>query len=142
MRHGIFLASLAVYTFAHLIPNPVEEGVVVVGACGIIFSALTEPAFSRILRLRVFQFLGRISYSIYLLHITILYLLVYLFYPRVPLPWLFLPFVVCVLAASVVFFHLVINPSIHIGRRLAKVVSPETQATGPASGRSKCRRIG
>jgi peptidoglycan/LPS O-acetylase OafA/YrhL len=125
VRHGIFLASLAVYTFAHLIPNPVEEGVVVIGACGIIFSALTEPAFSRILRLRVFQFLGRISYSIYLLHITILYLLVYFFYPRVPLPWLFLPFVVCVLAASVVFFHLVINPSIHIGRRLAKVVAPK-----------------
>ena len=66
VRHGIFLGSLTIYIFAHLIPSAIEEGVVVVGACGIIFSALAEPGFSKILRLPLFQFLGQISYSIYL----------------------------------------------------------------------------
>jgi len=127
VRHGIFLGSLVIYTFAHLIPSALEEGVVIVGACGLISSALAEPGFSRILRLPLFQFLGQISYSIYLVHITILYLLVYLFYPRVPLPWLFLPFVVCVLVASVAFYHLVINPSIQLGHRLSKAVGSKAK---------------
>jgi peptidoglycan/LPS O-acetylase OafA/YrhL len=124
----VLLISLLLYMFAHLVPNAVEEGFVILGGCGIIFSALAEPAFSRILRLPVFQFFGRLSYSIYLVHIPILYLLVYLFYQRVPLGWLFIPFVVCVLAASVVFYHLVINPSVHLGRRLAKKLGSKVKA--------------
>jgi peptidoglycan/LPS O-acetylase OafA/YrhL len=128
VRHGVLLISLLLYMFAHLVPNAVEEGFVILGGCGIIFSALTEPAFSRILRLPVFQFFGRLSYSIYLVHIPILYLLVYLFYQRVPLGWLFIPFVVCVLAASVVFYHLVINPSVNLGRRLAKKLGSKVKA--------------
>jgi peptidoglycan/LPS O-acetylase OafA/YrhL len=125
VRHGIFVISVGLYIFAHVVPNAVEEGIVVLGSCGIIFSALAEPAFSKILRLPLFQFFGRISYSIYLLHIPILYILVYLFYQRVPLGWLFLPFVVCVLVASLVFYHLVINPSVQLGRRLAKNLGPK-----------------
>ena len=133
VRHGIFVASLLVYLFAHLIPGAVEEGIVVLGGCGLIFSALAEPAFSRMLRWPIFQFFGRISYSIYLLHITILYILVYVFYPRISLVWLFIPFVVCVIAASFGFFHLVINPSIQLGRRTAKRFAPKLKAPEIAS---------
>jgi peptidoglycan/LPS O-acetylase OafA/YrhL len=64
------------------------------------------------------------SYSIYLLHGTILFILAYAFYQRVPLEWLFLPFLTCVVIASTIFYYLVEKPSIQLGRWLAKALGP------------------
>jgi peptidoglycan/LPS O-acetylase OafA/YrhL len=113
-------SSALFYSLGHLFPNVIKDASILIGASGLIVSGFSEPALTKILLSPVLQFLGRISYSIYLLHGTILYLLVYAFYPRIPLGWLFLPLVVGVLAASVAFYFLVEKPSIQLGRQLAK----------------------
>jgi peptidoglycan/LPS O-acetylase OafA/YrhL len=130
LRVAGILLSLLLYSLAHLFPGAIKDGLLLIGASGIIVAGLNETIFSEALNWPIFQFLGRISYSIYLLHGTILYLLAYAFYQRVPLEWLFLPFLTCVVVASTIFYYVVEKPSIELGRRLAK-------ALGPARGQSQ-----
>jgi len=120
LRVAGILLSLLGYALGHLFPSAIKDTLILIGASGIIVAGITEPRLCQILRWPLFQFLGRISYSIYLLHGTILFLLVYLFYQRVPLTWLFLPLLAFVLAASILFYHLIERPSIKLGRQLAK----------------------
>jgi peptidoglycan/LPS O-acetylase OafA/YrhL len=114
------LLSLLFYSLGHLFPNAAKDPMIIIGASGIIAAGLYEPEISKMLRLSLFQYLGRISYSIYLLHGTILYLLVYTLYHRVPLIWLFLPLAIGVLFFSTAFYYLVEKPSIRLGQKLAK----------------------
>jgi peptidoglycan/LPS O-acetylase OafA/YrhL len=137
LRSVGILSSALCYSLGHLFPGAVKDALILTGASGILVAGFSEPAITKMLLWPLFQFLGRISYSIYLLHGTILYLLVYAFYPRIPLPWLFLPLVVGVLAASTAFYYLIEKPSIQIGRFLAKAVGPRGVVTpvtraGPA----------
>jgi peptidoglycan/LPS O-acetylase OafA/YrhL len=121
---------LLFYALAHLLPGAVKDTLILIGASGFIVAGLSEPAFSKALNWPIFQFLGRISYSIYLLHGTILFLLVYVFYGRVPFEWLFLPLLICVVVASTIFYHLVEKPSIQLGRWLAKSVGSRKDQSG------------
>jgi peptidoglycan/LPS O-acetylase OafA/YrhL len=130
LRFAGILLSLLFYALAHLLPGAVKDTLILIGASGFIVAGLSEPAFSKALNWPIFQFLGRISYSIYLLHGTILFLLVYAFYGRVPLEWLFLPLLICVVVASTIFYHLVEKPSIQLGRRLAKSVGSRKDQSG------------
>jgi peptidoglycan/LPS O-acetylase OafA/YrhL len=120
---GILL-SLLLYSLAHLFPGALKDSLLLIGASGIIVAGLSEPALAKALNWPIFQFLGRMSYSIYLLHGTILFILAYAFYQRVPLEWLFLPFLTCVVIASTIFYYLVEKPSIQLGRWLAKALGP------------------
>jgi peptidoglycan/LPS O-acetylase OafA/YrhL len=129
LRLFAILSAVVFYSLGHLFPGAFKDALILVGASGILVAGFSEPAITKMLHWPVFQFLGRISYSIYLLHGTILYLLVYAFYPRIPLPWLFLPLVVGVLAASTAFYFLIEKPSIQVGRFLAKAVAPRRAIT-------------
>ena len=110
------------YSLAHLLPGSAKDVLILVGASGFIVAGLSEPSVSKALKWPIFQFLGRISYSIYLLHGTILFLLIYTFYQRIPLEWLFLPLLMSVVVASTIFYYLVEKPSIQLGHYLAKVL--------------------
>lgn len=129
LRVGGLIVSLVFYISAHLVPSPARDVLTLLGACGIIISAMIVTSFSKILRWPVFQFLGRISYSVYLLHITILFVLAYTLHQWIPRPLLFIPFVVCVLVLSTLFYHVVINPSIELGRRVSKRFSSKTKTS-------------
>jgi peptidoglycan/LPS O-acetylase OafA/YrhL len=124
-RFAAILLSLLLYAQAHLFPGAIKDSLILIGASGIIVAGLSEPILSRALNWPIFQFLGRISYSIYLLHGTILFILVYIFFGHVPLGWLFLPLLICVLIASTAFYYLVEKPSMQLGRRLAKALGPK-----------------
>jgi peptidoglycan/LPS O-acetylase OafA/YrhL len=119
LRFAAILLALLCYAYGHLFANVVKDTMLLVGASGILVAGISEPSLSRILTWPVFQFLGRISYSIYLLHVTILYLLAYVFYQHVQFGWLFIPLLTCVLVASTIFYFLVEKPSIRLGRWLA-----------------------
>jgi peptidoglycan/LPS O-acetylase OafA/YrhL len=136
-RFAAILLSLLLYAQAHLFPGAIKDSLILIGASGIIVAGLSEPMLSRALNWPIFQFLGRISYSIYLLHGTILFILVYIFFGHIPLGWLFLPLLICVMIASTAFYYLVEKPSMHLGRRLAKALGPkksQSQVRSPTAG--------
>ena len=132
LRLAGLLLSLLFYSLGHLFPNAAKDPMIIIGASGIIAAGLCEPEISKMLRLSLFQYLGRISYSIYLLHGTILYLLVYTLYDRVPLIWLFLPLAIGVLFFSTAFYYLVEKPSIRLGHKLAKGFRSAADFSGKA----------
>ena len=98
-----------------LIPFGLAAAIVVLGVLG-------SPRVARVLLHPAVHFLGRISYSLYLLHVVVAMVLLHLLLPRGLAPvW-----VVAVLmppisvAAAAVFYRLVERPTMELGRRLAR----------------------
>jgi peptidoglycan/LPS O-acetylase OafA/YrhL len=89
------------------------------GAGLLIALVLSTPAAATALGVSPLQWLGRISYSLYLIHIPVLAAAVHLLRPHLPLEWIIaLTPLLSVLAAQAMF-RLVEAPSIRLGRRLA-----------------------
>lgn len=89
------------------------------GAVGVISLCLTSPAAGRALDWAPLQWLGRISYSLYLLHLVVLVSLVYLLHGRVPLPLILLAAPLLSLASADLMFRYVEEPARQLGRRIA-----------------------
>jgi len=94
-----------------------------IGATGIILLALGRRSFSNAMLSSPCQFLGKISYSLYLLHATILFALLHLCYgklaTRLPVPVLFGVYLGSVLLCSTVFYQLVEAPCMALGRNVS-----------------------
>jgi peptidoglycan/LPS O-acetylase OafA/YrhL len=101
----------------------VESGVdfeVGIGAFLIIVLCVCSPVISRGLEVKPIEWLGRISYSLYLVHLTLLASLFHLFYGKVNSYLLCAIEVVGSLVLAQVFYMAVEAPSIALGRRLTK----------------------
>ncbi len=79
---------------------------------------LSSPTASSVLRRRVFQWLGRISYSLYLLHIPVLFAAIHILHAY--LPWGIVLTIGCAgsLLAATAMCALVEVPSIRLGKKL------------------------
>ena len=88
----------------------------VIGACGLMVIALGSVKTATLLRKPVFKFFGNISYSMYLNHITMLYLSIFLLYGIIPLPMILLVYIVLVIAFSSITWKIIELPSITMGR--------------------------
>ncbi len=100
--------------------RPVQAVFVAFGSALVIVASLSPGAIERTLLLRPLRFLGRISYSLYLVHVPLLLTAVLLLQDIVPMPVV----LACVPPAAVALgwlFHLAVaEPSAALGQRLAK----------------------
>ena len=117
-------ALLAAALVLYLYPPPAVDGIDLgdfVSSCGgvvlLTFCLHHSGYAARWLRRAPWQFLGRISYSLYLVHYPILLALAHTFYGRFALPWLMLPFLVLALGVATAMYALVEAPSITLGRK-------------------------
>lgn len=103
------------------------------GAACVIVLALSWQAFSSFLLLRPIQFLGKISYSLYLFHIIVLFSLTYTLYGQVPLGVLW----IMILSGSVLFstatYYVIELPAIRLGRILTEG-RPRIATASPVEG--------
>lgn len=105
----------------HLAPGPVlNDGLVntffMLGALGVLIVCLNARLAKRILHARVSHGLGRMSYSLYLIHPTVLGVITLLLYYRMS-RWLQLPiYIALALAASWLFCIYVEEPFIRLSR--------------------------
>ena len=111
----------------------VESGVdfqVGVGAFLIIVLCVSAPYIGKALSVKPIEWLGRISYSLYLVHLTLLATLFHLFYGKVNSYLLCAIEVVGSLVLAQVFYMFVESPSIALGRRFTakKVLAPVVAA--------------
>jgi peptidoglycan/LPS O-acetylase OafA/YrhL len=88
-----------------------------IGAFVIIVLCVCSPLLSRALSVRPIEWLGRISYSLYLIHLTLLATVFHLLYGKVNSYLLAAGIVVGSLVLAEVFYRLVESPSIHLSRR-------------------------
>ena len=90
----------------------------------IVVSALADGRWMGFLVARPCQFLGRISYSLYLVHLSVLYSLIYLSYPEGASPsgtyWLilFIGYILLALMVSVTFHFLFEDPCTRLSQKV------------------------
>lgn len=100
----------------------VESGVdfeVGIGAFVIIALCVSAPYIGKGLSIKPIEWLGKVSYSLYLVHLTLLATVFHLFYGKVNSYILSAVVVVGSLLLAEAFYLLVEAPSIQLGRRLA-----------------------
>jgi peptidoglycan/LPS O-acetylase OafA/YrhL len=66
------------------------------------------------------QFMGRICYSIYLMHGTVLFMLLYTLSHKLPPLVIFFIYVPSVLCASTLFHYTIEKPSMNFGRSITR----------------------
>ena len=121
----IFAVCFALYIFTPLLAYHLHfktigsDGVLAVGGSGVILYALVDKHISRMILGPVVSFLGRVSYSLYLLHGTVLFACAYLFHDKLsPFVW-FVPYLAVSLGGAAVMYRWVEVPSMNLGKQLA-----------------------
>jgi peptidoglycan/LPS O-acetylase OafA/YrhL len=113
--------------------EPLTDWPVVVGCSGLVMLSIATRRIGSMLRSAVPQFLGRISYSLYLVHATVLFTLVHLLYGRWPIAAILALFLPLSIALSWLF-HLAIEvPAISAGRMAQARLKP--RPAGPQARR-------
>lgn len=122
---AIFAGCVAFYIYTPLaayhlhFASIATDGFIAIGGAGIILYALIDKHLSRMVLGPVVSFLGRVSYSLYLLHGTVLFLCAYIFHDRLSrLVW-FVPYLAISLCGAALMYRWVEVPSMDLGRRLA-----------------------
>ncbi len=102
-----------------LAPRKISDWSVAIGSFITIALAFCSGPFKNLLNRRVLVYLGKISYSVYLVHGTVLYTLLYMF--RGHLEYIYLPiYLIAVLGLACIFYYLIEKPSIVLGQKLVK----------------------
>ncbi|RXH54552.1 acyltransferase 3 [Granulicella sibirica] len=118
----------------HLRLHSYSDIVVTIGACSAVLLALSYPPFQTFLRLPALEYLGRISYSLYLVHGTLLFVALNLLYGKVPRSLLVTLFLLVTWAVSHAFCVFLEEPSLRFGKRIATSPPRAHPATRTAAG--------
>jgi peptidoglycan/LPS O-acetylase OafA/YrhL len=129
----VFAIALYQYNAALHIPRFLRDFVAGLGAAYILMLALVPGGWlSRLLRLRPLRWLGKVSYSLYLVHMPILMTMAILLYKKAPPGPMLVPFVALSLIAAAVFHPWVEVPSMRLGRTLARRIDRRAKAPADA----------
>lgn len=111
--------ALLVAQRSTLLPEEAADWIMALACSVFLIASISGTWFSRLLRHRHIERLGRISYSFYLLHLPWLLTLATLFWSRLPHALLFaLALLLTLLTAELFFLH-VERPSIALGKHLS-----------------------
>ena len=131
-RWTLLLVAITLYQGAELLPtilgNPALSAYLIdwlqaTGAAILLVLATTLTPLRHALHNRVLLWAGTRSYSIYLLHATVLFTLIRL-HPQGPIPLAYLPvYLTLTLVLSELFYRFIEAPSILLGRRFSRLQS-------------------
>jgi peptidoglycan/LPS O-acetylase OafA/YrhL len=114
--YGFSNASSIVQHFS--IPADLFDWGTAAGAALFIIFAMNSRPFHSFLTSHTIHHLGQISYSLYLIHATILFTLIHTLWGRVPLGILLVIYLTVTLAVTEIFYRLIERPTMLLGRRL------------------------
>ncbi len=139
----LFVTSLLLYGYGRMIalipsvPTSVADVPIALGAAFLVAWAMTNP---KALDAAPVQWLGRVCYGLYLLHLSFMLAAMYLLRGVMPL-WLILPMAIAAsLAAAELFRRVVETPAIRFGRRIT--ASDRAPDAGVGFGSSGARTRG
>jgi peptidoglycan/LPS O-acetylase OafA/YrhL len=123
---AIAFVSLTLYALSNAssiikhfhIPAAMFDWTIAAGAAMFIVFAMNSRPFHRFLTSRAIHHLGKISYSLYLIHATILFILVHTLWGSVPLIVLLAIYLTVTLGVTEIFYRLIERPTMLLGRRL------------------------
>jgi peptidoglycan/LPS O-acetylase OafA/YrhL len=100
-------------------------------ACGVLIFAERSRA-RKLLDTALPEYLGRISYSMYLLHGTVLFATLILLYGKIPLPWIAVIYCIVTLGVSHLFCALIEEPAMRFGKRITNSSVPKPIPSTPS----------
>ncbi|MBT2758391.1 acyltransferase [Mesobacillus foraminis] len=118
--HPSFILNILQPGFNPFLRTVIDTWFTSIGASIIIMFAISVNIFSKMLKTKVVNYIGKISYSLYLIHLSVLFSSFHLLYNVLP-TW-----VVCVVAFAAslmlasLMYHIVEKPSIILGKYLTK----------------------
>jgi peptidoglycan/LPS O-acetylase OafA/YrhL len=125
-KHGLIVLAIVCYLFPWLLKGITnfgfrfaEEWIISMGVAIFIISALSSWSLSWFLALRPIYFLGKVSYSLYLIHAICLLSFTHLLYGRTELWVIWTLGIGCTLVLSWLSYRYIEIPSINIGKRLS-----------------------
>jgi peptidoglycan/LPS O-acetylase OafA/YrhL len=119
-RLTFWVLSLIIITF----PAKTIAGLLCgIAALAIVALAFADPSAKEILSHKMSAWLGRISYSLYLIHVPVLYAMFHLLYGRIPVAFICLSVVVVSLFAAQIMERFVERTSMKAGKRFANAIS-------------------
>jgi peptidoglycan/LPS O-acetylase OafA/YrhL len=130
VRRGLLAVSLALYWGAdtiaghvHLPTTLVHDFTATIAVCGLIICVLAGATFSRALEAPALVYLGRISYSVYLLHVLLLLGISRLLGPYSSYALTAVLTVVLCVPVAHLSYHWVELPTIQLGRWLSRGIA-------------------
>jgi|SRR6185312_805636 len=136
-RMVFFLVSIGLLGWLDMISRTrlyiLENILTIVGGCGVLIVALSSRRVSRVLNHRLPAWLGRISYSLYLVHATVLFMLGHLLLGRFTRLQILVPYLVGALGMAAFFYFAVEKPSIRLSRSIGR--AGRTLSNRPADAR-------
>ncbi len=117
--------------------HAVQEFMVAVGSVLILGAALAPGGVEKMLLKRFPRYLGRLSFSLYLVHVPVILALTILTHGRLSLPLLILIVVPVSIALADVFDRLVTAPSANLGHRLTQTRRESRLAPQPVLGEGR-----
>jgi peptidoglycan/LPS O-acetylase OafA/YrhL len=125
-RRRVALLSLITFLFAGYL-RPIlhvsgflTRGLCAAGGLATICAVLYNRDMRSFLNTRVLRFMGRVSYSLYLLHATVLYVIFDLFYGLLSKTVIFVLYIGVSFLVAAISYSLIEKPSIGLGRRLTR----------------------
>lgn len=99
-----------------------DSWTIAIGAVIIVSISISFIRLSKILRTGFISYLGKISYSLYLTHLVVLASLIHLLHDYVLMLTISLVAVIASFVVASILYRLVEDPSMRLGRRLARIV--------------------
>jgi peptidoglycan/LPS O-acetylase OafA/YrhL len=134
---AIALVSFGLYCFGDAsslfqrfsIPQDLFDWLVAVGAVMAIIFAINNRIFHGFLTSRSIHYLGERSFSLYLIHGTILFTLIHTLMGRLRLDLLLPLYLTATLLVTEIFYRLIERPTMLLGRRLTSPAKPRLPQT-------------
>jgi peptidoglycan/LPS O-acetylase OafA/YrhL len=115
------LLPIPAFTKWMLSPRKIEDWGAAIGSLIFITLALYSVPLKKFLNHAAVHYLGRISYSLYLVHGTVLFSLIYFLQGHLTL--IFIPiYLIAVLCLAAIFHHLVEQPAMVLGHKLGRML--------------------
>jgi peptidoglycan/LPS O-acetylase OafA/YrhL len=118
--HPSFIASMIIQDFKPFYRTVIDSWFISLGASILIIFAISSSKFSKILTNKTVNYIGKISYSLYLVHLPVLFSLVHLLNKLIPVGLICLIVVIVTFVLSSLMYYLVEKPAIQFGKFLTK----------------------
>ncbi|MBT2657098.1 acyltransferase [Bacillus sp. ISL-18] len=96
---------------------------IALGAIIIVIISIGSVKFGQLLMLNPLKFLGKVSYSLYLFHLPVMFSLINIFYYALPMWFIYMLSVVLSLVISNIVWYLIEKPSINYGKLITSKMS-------------------
>ncbi|WP_424768356.1 acyltransferase family protein [Paenibacillus sp. sgz302251] len=133
--HPSFILNIVFHGFNPYYRTVIDSWFTAFGASIIIVFSISSARFAHVLKNKAINYIGKISYSLYLTHLVVLFSCIHLLHGVIPTWAICLVVLVLTFVMSSSMYYLVERPSMKLGKNISRILSlnskHKTIATSP-----------